>query len=87
MKNETLNLTPAFMIWTAIFGIIAVVTDNWSWLWVAAAPWLIVMAFFGFFIVGSVLTFAALYISGNPIKFTRTNRDGTKTVRYIQRKR
>lgn len=66
-QTKTLNLTPAFVVWTLIFVIVAFVTDNLDWLWLAAAPWLIGLGLMVLFTVLGGAFFALWYYQGKPV--------------------
>lgn len=44
-QTRTLNLTPLFVVWSVIFVVVAFAQNDFGWLWWAAGPWLVLLAF------------------------------------------
>lgn len=68
MANQTksINLTPVFVVWSVVFVSLALINDNLSLLWWAAAPWLFMLGFCAF--VVSVIYIQ--YRRGHPVTLT-----------------
>lgn len=80
--TKTLNLTPFFLFWTAVWATFAVVTNHMGLLWVAAIPWIIWLGLvLVIFLVGCAAVLV-IYLGGHPV--TVTSRKG---VRVVQRGR
>lgn len=84
-QKHTLNLSPAFLLWSLVFAVVALIQSDWSWLWVAAAPWLIWFGFVGILMALACGLFFIKYLQGYPITLTRTWR-GVTHKRVVQRK-
>lgn len=81
-NTHTINLTPLFVVWSAIFITVAFVQNDFGWLWWAAAPWLLVLAFGLAMFLFAITLLYTKYRQGERIKVTTR-----KGVRYVQRGR
>lgn len=78
-KTNSLNLTPLFVVWSAIFVALAFITGNLTLLWWAAAPWPVLLAFGLVVWVFAAFMLYGKYRQGHPI--TVTTRKGVRVVR------
>lgn len=79
-KTYTLNLTPVFVVWSAVFVLVAIVNGDAGWLWWAAAPWLFMIGFTVVMTAFAAILIWTKYMQGYPITVT-TPRKGRRVVR------
>ena len=82
-EKVTLDLTGPFIVWTLFFGSLGFVLDSTALFWVAALPWLAMLAFSIGTVIFLALAFVVTYMSGKQIKVTYPN----GKVKYIQRRK
>lgn len=78
-QTRTLNLTPLFVVWSLIFVAVAVATSDLGYLWWAAGPWLVLLAFGMVVWLFTATVLYSKYRQGHPI--TLTTRKGVRVVR------
>lgn len=67
-NSVNVNLTIPFLIWTAIWVVVAALTGVWGLLWVAALPWLFML---GFMVLAFIVGLSAMGMAYRPRKGTR----------------
>lgn len=78
-RNIHIKLTPLFLVWSIVFVAVAFVSDDWSWLWWAAAPWIGLVAFTAVFTAVMALVIWVMYMRGYPVTL-ETPRKGKRIV-------
>ena len=78
-KSVHVNLTPYFVAWSVLFVVLGLVTGAHSLFWVAAAPWLLSVAFGVVVFLFASGTLLIMYFKGYPITLT-TPRKGERVV-------
>jgi hypothetical protein len=81
-NSVNVNLTIPFIIWSGVWVLIAALTGAWGLLWVAAIPWLFMLAFMVVAFVVGITAMLVAYRRGVPV--TVTTRKGVRVVRRGQ---
>lgn len=78
-RNIHINLTPVFVLWSLLFVCVAVLSEDWGWLWWAAAPWIGLVAFSIVFAAVMAFVIWVMYMRGYPVTL-ETPRKGKRIV-------